>query len=1267
MSHNNKKIRVLTLCLLGLVGNSAIKPAIAEESSAIQALMDQASYWHSHAHNELAVESLQKILQIDSHNKFALYRLALWDLEQNNLQAAQQWRDRLASIPESESLLQKLDDQIALNELPHEQVALARQQAQKGDIDSSLATWQKIFNGNNPPQSLIPEYYLTMAGSQSLYAQAKQSLQQASVRYPANLAVQVAYGKILTYRPQTRRQGIEILEKNAPQDPDADISLHQALLWLNPKISDRHFYENWLKRHPDDIEVTHYFHNHIGNASKSAGFEALNNNQPTRAITLFKQAIAINPTDPETLAGMGYALMRQGKYEQASLNFHQAILNAQKKPGKQDPELISKATFYETFTKAKQLDQQGHPDQALSMIQPLTQESGELGITAQLFQVDLLEGQQNYEDAQTILQQILTKDPANSDAQQSLYYLLQSQKKNAQAKDVLQSLPSSVRQSIQLQNGYITVRENANKAVQNGEIEKASAILLKGLNRYPNNPWLRLDLARLMEKQGRTAEMSSIIDPLYDKEASNEAIYAAALFASEHSDWDQVDVLLSRIPKTARTPAMQQLIQRSTFQKNIAKADQALKQGNIATALNLLQPLKTPDSIADIGRLALLLSQAGNQKRAALLVKQSINKGIQGNAGDYAPYMTVLEQIGDDDAAKALLASHEIQQNSTPEQLTTLRNIYVINQADRLREQQQYAQSYDLLARALQRSPKDSELMLAMARLYQSGKMNKRASQVYDYLLSQDPHNKGARIGAINIALSNHHPHKAAQLASQLEDQQSPNQLLLLARVADANGEHQNALNYLRQARGKLLHLEPNDLSTSPVIDGLIMADNPFITNADTVKLSSPTTHRTILPWQVPPLHQDAQNDRFANQRTDVPIESTTATTLREVNRLLKNVNRQTSSWVQGKVEVTGKNGEKGLSQLTTIKAPVKLSTLPTPNTRLDFTITPVSIDAGTSSDESSRRFGSGALLQGMEGALGIEGDPYTHVPSQGSQDDHGIEVNAALSHDNYQADIGSTPLGFEFETVVGGIQWSPQLTSYSKLTLLAQRRAVTDSLLSYGGAKDRFLGRSWGGVTKNGGSIEYSFDNGDIGYYVTAGGWRYLGHHVRTNSSFDANAGFYTRPINDHDRQVQAGVNIGYMDFSRNLSHFTFGQGGYFSPQHYISLSLPVEYTQQFPRTDLTLGGAIGYQSYNEDSSDYYPNNPDMQAALEVFAADDQTPEDNFKSESHAGVGYNLHAQLNYQVSDTVQLGGNLGYDTFGNYNQYTGYLWLRRSLESL
>ncbi|MGN0901949.1 MAG: cellulose synthase subunit BcsC-related outer membrane protein, partial [Succinivibrio sp.] len=113
-----------------------------------------------------------------------------------------------------------------------------------------------------------------------------------------------------------------------------------------------------------------------------------------------------------------------------------------------------------------------------------------------------------------------------------------------------------------------------------------------------------------------------------------------------------------------------------------------------------------------------------------------------------------------------------------------------------------------------------------------------------------------------------------------------------------------------------------------------------------------------------------------------------------------------------------------------------------------------------------------------------------------------GVGFTASLKDDRYKVDFGVTPVGKDGTTVVAGAFVRQPLTSFSELRVKAERSAMTDSLLSYFGYLDRLSGTYWGGVTKNGGLMEYAFDNGFLGTSLQANVYRYLGKNVRSNTS---------------------------------------------------------------------------------------------------------------------------------------------------------------------
>lgn len=1256
------------LCLSGAFALAALNAQAADNNPALKALFDQANYWHEKSHDELAMEALKKVLMVDANNAQALYLMSLWTQQSGDLKSAAQWRSRLSAVSPQDPNLQALDNAKQVQQIPRGQLELARQQARSGNISAALATWQTLFTGDQPPSGLAPEYYLTMAGDKSLYPQAVSGLQQFIAQHPQDNGARIAFGKILTFREPTRRDGIGMLQEMASGNPDADKSLRQALLWLGPTAGDEQYYQTWIQRHPNDKEVQNHYRNAIGGVAKGAGFADLNSGNTDAARGQFEQVLQANPQDADALAGMGYIAQRRGDYAAAAqyLNRAASLGGDQSAERKQQAD---DAAFYGQLAGAQAAYKQGNVSQALALSAPLADASGERGTAVKLFRADVLRHNKDYPQAEQTLRSLLEAQPNNGPARENLYYVLRDAGKTAEAQAVLQTLPASLQAKLQPRTGggnpADPIRRQAQQAAAGGNVQQAIAILRQGMSRLPSDPWLRLDLARLLQKQGNSAEAADLMQPAFRPGASNTEIYAAALFASESNAWPQAQNLLSRIPAGARNSEMRELSQRVNYNLQMGVAERYLAQGDNVAAANTLKALSVnpPQSPADAGKLARMLAQSGDMSGAVALVRNNMRRGVQGNAGDYADQITVLNQAGLDSEAQAFLANPELQSHSTTAQLAGIRNGYVINEADRLRTQGNYAAAYDKLIRALQSDPQNTDLMFAMARLYQSGKMNKEAGVVYDYLMTRDTPDQDARAGAIDIALAGNDVDKAQQLTAGLHNTNTPERLILLARVAEAQGNHQQAMSYLRTARGRLTGIQGSDSGVTPTIGGLALADNPFISTSSGGSQSGNVYGQASMPWQVNQLARNPQAAPPGTTRQDLPVENANAGMLRQVNSMMEQLTDKTATWALGSVAMRSRDGENGLSKMTEIKAPLQWSTVPFGDSRFDINITPITLNAGSSSDQASTRFGTGALIQGQVSETLPEQPPAVLpiVPSQGAQSASGVELGMALTGNQYKLDVGSTPLGQDLNTLVGGVQWSPQLTDYLKLILTGERRAVVDSLLSYVGAKDKYGGEKWGQVTKNGGNAQLSYDNGDAGFYAGVGLYSYIGTNVPSNQSVNGSAGVYLRPYHFDDRELKTGVSMSYMDFSKNLSYFSYGQGGYFSPQNYISVSFPVDYTQKYDNWKMSVGASIGYQAYSQDPSAYFPNNPGLQGQLEDYVARGMAKEAFYSGGSENGLGYTLRASADYNVNKDMTIGGRVGYDTFGNYNESTAQLYLR------
>lgn len=370
---------------------------------------------------------------------------------------------------------------------------------------------------------------------------------------------------------------------------------------------------------------------------------------------------------------------------------------------------------------------------------------------------------------------------------------------------------------------------------------------------------------------------------------------------------------------------------------------------------------------------------------------------------------------------------------------------------------------------------------------------------------------------------------------------------------------------------------------------------------------------------------------------------------------------------LQGGLAFRARDGEDGLSRLTEIGVPVEGTFSPFYTGTVRLQAIPTFITAGKPAFSSLPRFGHEAL-QGL-----ISG---TAVPVPGSQDASGVSLNVAYAYQMFDGEIGTTPLGFPVENLVGrvALMWPPPAswttalptiplapTSVSNpVHVIAEgvRKPITDSVLSYAGTKDPVSGLIWGGVVKSGGDVLVSYDDGDVGVYGGGGGWSIDGKAVASNSEFEGLVGAYVRPYRVETTSFKIGINLSYMGYDKNLRFFTFGQGGYFSPQNYINVGVPLEYSGQSGRLTYLVGGAIGVQNFHEDRSAAYPIEPAKQAAAQAAFGSLAF----YPSRTVTGPSFAAKGQLEYQLNNGFSIGGLATIDNAQNFTEGVAKLYLRK-----
>jgi hypothetical protein len=169
-------------------------------------------------------------------------------------------------------------------------------------------------------------------------------------------------------------------------------------------------------------------------------------------------------------------------------------------------------------------------------------------------------------------------------------------------------------------------------------------------------------------------------------------------------------------------------------------------------------------------------------------------------------------------------------------------------------------------------------------------------------------------------------------------------------------------------------------------------------------------------------------------------------------------------------------------------------------------------------------------------------------------------------------------------------------------------------------------------------------------------------GAHVTSNEEYEAGAGGSYPIWRDHTDELRLGMDIVYFSYSKNLDFFTLGQGGYFSPQSYFATLLPLTYTSKHDNLTWSIGGALGYQIYNEDASPIFPDNAELQSALVALAATSTTPIlTSYPGVNASGVVGNVHATAEYHFNNVFSIGGQVSYQHAGNWSEAIGRLFAR------
>ena len=1219
-------------------------PVAAAAPDALKVLIDQATYWMSQGRPDLARSALERLLRLAPGNPDALALQAQLQAGEGDAAGAKASLALLRQLRPDDPRVVPIEQTLRVGAIDPAGLAEARRLSGEGRAVEAVALYQRLFHGAPPPGPLAVEYYQTLAGTPGGWDAAREGLEPLAAT-ASDFRAQLAYADLLTYRAQTRADGIARLARlsqNSAVTTAATKSWRQALEWLPVDTPSIPAYQAYLDHYPDEALARRLQaarnppRTPADEAARqrSAGFTALNAGRLAEAETIFRGALGVAAADSDALGGLGLVRLRQGRIEEARELLGRAIAANPADKARWEQALAG-ASVGEDYARVRSMIERGQFGPAEQLLRSLIGRGGDVA-GAQGMLADVLARTGDLPGAEANYRAALARQSANADLLVGLAQVLTRQGRDAEADALLARAEGAGNRVAVARLRADSLRRRA--AAVTDPMAKV-ALLRAAVAADPSDPWIRLDLARTLRAGGQKIEARQAMAGLADS-GNAESLRAAALFAGEDGRPADAAALIARLPAAARGPDLLALQAQAQVRAEISDALALAATAPQAARQKLLTLAAVPDPDGGrgvaIARAFMEMHDPGGA-RAALATAQAAT-GSPTPAQRLA-YAGALLSAGDTAGARALAVALRGGGGLSPAQQAILEQLLAgiaVRSSDALNSEGRQAEAYDQLAPALAQNPADPGLNLGLARLYQGAQEPRQALDIVLAVLSRDPTDLAARRAAVTAAIQAHALDRAGVLVRegmQLAPN-APEVWMMSAELARAKGNSRRALQDLRTARSLRaqqlggdapLASRPGGQEAAPA-PGLTPGGNPFRRpQADTLADATPTAFVAAAP------------------PSGLPADATLA----DIDQQISGLREELAPKLTLGPGLRVRSGTGGLDRLNEETLSTELLAMPFGRGQATLATTPTFLSAGKLPPTPS--------AQASFGTAAFGGKPLP--PNQHAE---GVGLAAAYDLPWLHADIGSTPLGFPLQNIVGGIEISPQLSDTVKLRLRGDQRAVTDSVLSYAGTRDTTRNSLWGGVRRREvhGQIELSLDRSS--FYAGAGWASLTGTDVASNSEFDAGAGGNYAVWRSGGDEVRLGLDLVYFSYARNLRYFSLGQGGYFSPQSYLTALVPISYTSKSDALTWSVGGAIGYQTYRASSSPVFPNNSALQATL-VAQGGGPTGLTEYPASSGVGINGNVQGRVEYRVNPDLLLGGRVSYQHAGDWSEFMGTVYAR------
>ncbi|MBE3511700.1 cellulose synthase complex outer membrane protein BcsC [Enterobacter cloacae complex sp. I2] len=684
-------------------------------------------------------------------------------------------------------------------------------------------------------------------------------------------------------------------------------------------------------------------------------------------------------------------------------------------------------------------------------------------------------------------------------------------------------------------------------------------------------------------------------------------------------------------------------IERSLTNEQLsAQAERLESEGKYAQAAEIQRRrlALSPGDVWITYRLSRDLYSAGQRSQADNLMRQLASQKPDDPEQVYASGLYLSGNDRDRAALAHLNTLPRDRWNSNIQELASrLQSNQVLENANRLRDGGKEQEAEALL----RQQPPSTRIDLTLADWAEQRGDHEAAKTAYNTVLQREPQNEDAILGLteVNLAQGNRDAARAELAKLPAAHNGEPLSLNMQRRIAMA----QAGLGDSATAEKTFNAIVPQAKSQPPSMESaLVMRDaarfqaqngqpqQALETWKDAMVSSGITTTRPTDNDSVTRLTRNDEKDDWLKRG----VRSDAGDLYRQQDL---NVTLQHDYW--------GSSGTGGYSDLKAHTTMLQVDA-PLSDGRMFFRSDLVNMNAGSFDTDN--------------GTYDPTWGTCAETPCRGStnQSANGASVAVGWQNQTWAWDIGTTPMGFDVVDVVGSLSYSNDLGPIG-YTLNAHRRPISSSVLAFGGQKDPNTDTTWGGVRATGGGVSVSYDKGEAnGIWSSLSADSLSGKNVEDNWRVRWMTGYYYKLINQNNERLTVGVSNMLWHYDKDLSGYSLGQGGYYSPQEYVSFALPVNWRKRTENWSWELGGSVSWSHSKTKDVMRYP----LQGLIPDNEPGRYTDKGVMETgSSSSGTGYTARAIVERRVTSNWFVGLGVDIQEAKDYTPSHALLYVRYS----